>query len=213
MIIILIGAPACGKGTQAELLKEKYALRHISTGDLLRAEISKNTPLGEDIAKLINNGNLVPDDMILGLLNNALKMKGKGIVLDGFPRTLTQAKLLRGIVKDQGEKIRAVVNFTLAEEEVVQRIIYRRQCRHCGNIFSVRFVKNFDGHCPKCDSTDIYQRADDTETSARHRLEIYKKETEPVKEFFKEKTYYMQTDGNRPVQEIFKDISSFIERK
>ncbi len=213
MIVILMGAPACGKGTQAELLKEKYGLKHISTGDLLRAEIAKNTPVGIEAAKLINAGNLVPDEMILGLLTTQLQDKGKGLVLDGFPRTVSQAKELRKIVKGMGDKIKAVINIVLSEEEVVKRIVLRRQCNNCKNIFNLRFMKNFDGHCPKCSSTDIYQRPDDNEASAKHRMDVYRKETMQAVEFFKDKTYFMETDGNRAINDIFKDISVFVERK
>ncbi|MDR0291359.1 MAG: adenylate kinase [Elusimicrobium sp.] len=212
MIILLLGAPGAGKGTQAALLNKKYGLKHISTGDLLREEIKNNTPVGKKAAAIMESGALVPDDMILGLLKNALNAGGKGIILDGYPRTAAQARELDRLIKAMGEKIKAVVNIKLSEEEIVNRIIMRRQCKKCGNIFNLRFMKNFDGKCPKCGSGDVYQRPDDNEAAAKHRLEVYRAQTAPVVEFFKDKDFYKEVDGIRPAEKVFEEISKFIEK-
>ncbi|ACC98947.1 Adenylate kinase [Elusimicrobium minutum Pei191] len=213
MIIVLLGAPGAGKGTQSVLVAEKYGLKHISTGDLLREEIANNTELGKQAKKLIDGGNLVPDEMILGLLKNAFLNRGKGVVLDGFPRTLSQAEMMHPIVKGLAEKLSAVINIKLSEDEITQRIVLRRQCKNCGNIFNLRFIKNFDGKCPKCGSTDIYQRADDNEESAKNRINVYHSQTEPVVGFYKNKTYYKEVDGSKNKEEVFEEISKFINRK
>ncbi|MGB2580024.1 adenylate kinase [Elusimicrobium simillimum] len=212
MIVVLLGAPGAGKGTQADLIKEKYGLEHISTGNLLREEIAKGTEIGKEAAKLIDNGNLVPDEMVSGLLKTALENRGKGVILDGYPRTKAQAEALHVIIKGMSEKIRAVINIQLPEDEIVKRIVMRRQCNNCGNVFNLRFIKNFDGHCPKCGSTDIYQRADDNEEAANHRIEVYKQQTVPVVEFYKGKTYYKEVDGNQEKQKVFEEIEKFLDR-
>lgn len=212
MILILMGAPACGKGTQAELIREKYGLKHISTGDLLRKEIERGTVVGKEAAKIINDGNLVPDDMVLNLLKRELD-DSSNIVLDGYPRTIKQAEALKNLLDAIGEKVSGVVYLNLEIDEIVRRIVSRRQCKSCGNIFNIRFINNFDGRCPRCSSTDIFQREDDNEAAAKHRIDVYIKETMPVKNFYINEKYFHEVDANRTVQEVFKDIDDFIFKK
>jgi len=211
MIVLLLGAPGAGKGTQAALINKKYGLKHVSTGDLLRAEVAAGTPVGKQADALMKSGALVPDDMILGLLKKALQTAGKGIILDGYPRTAAQAEELNKLISAMGEKIKAVVNIKLSEEEIINRIIMRRQCKKCGNIFNLRFMKNFDNKCPKCGSADVYQRPDDNETAAKKRLEVYRAQTAPVVEFFKDKDFYKEVDGLQTPEKVFEEISKFIE--
>ncbi|MCL2887718.1 MAG: adenylate kinase [Elusimicrobia bacterium] len=210
MIVLLLGAPGAGKGTQAALINKKYGLRHVSTGDLLRAEVAAGTPVGKSADAIMKSGALVPDDMILGLLKNALKTAGKGIILDGYPRTKAQTEELIKLIQNMGEKINAVINIKLTEKEIVDRIVMRRQCKKCGNIFNLRFIKNFDGKCPKCGSADVYQRPDDNEAAAKHRLEVYHAQTAPVVEFFKDKDFYKEVDGSKPVEKVFEEIEKII---
>jgi len=212
MIVLLLGAPGAGKGTQADLIKKKYGFKHISTGDLLRAEVAAGTELGKRADAIMKSGALVPDEMVLELLQNALKNSGKGAILDGYPRTAAQTEMLKNLISATGEKISAVINIKLSEKEIVDRIVMRRQCKKCGNIFNLRFIKNFDGKCPKCGGADVYQRPDDNETAAKKRLEVYHAQTAPVVEAFKNEPFYKEVDGNRPVEKVFEDICKFIER-
>jgi len=212
MIVLLLGAPGAGKGTQADLIKKKYGFKHISTGDLLRAEVAAGTELGKRADSIMKSGALVPDEMVLELLKNALKSSGKGAILDGYPRTAAQTEMLIKLIGAMGEKINAVINIKLSEKEITDRIVMRRQCKKCGNIFNLRFIKNFDGKCPKCGSADVYQRPDDNETAAKKRLEVYHAQTEPVVKFFKDKDFYKEVDGNRPVEKVFEEVSKIIEK-
>jgi len=210
MILLLLGAPGAGKGTQADLIKKKYGFKHISTGDLLRAEVAAGTELGKKADGLMKSGALVPEEIVLELLKNALKSSGKGAILDGYPRTAAQTEMLKKLISAMGAKIDAVINIKLSEKEIVDRIVMRRQCKKCGNIFNLRFIKNFDGKCPKCGSSDVYQRPDDNETAAKKRLEVYHAQTAPVVEAFKHESFYKEVDGNRPVEKVFADIEKII---
>ena len=210
MILLLLGAPGAGKGTQADLIKKKYGFKHISTGDLLRAEVAAGTELGKKADGLMKSGALVPDEMVLELLKNALKSSGKGAILDGYPRTAAQTEMLMKLISGMGAKIDAVINIKLSEEEIINRIVMRRQCKKCGNIFNLRFIKNFGGKCPKCGSADVYQRPDDNEAAAKKRLEVYHAQTEPVVKFFKDKPFYKEVDGNQPAEKVFAEIEKVI---
>ncbi|WP_424245710.1 adenylate kinase [Elusimicrobium posterum] len=210
MIVLLMGAPGCGKGTQAALLKEKYGLKHVSTGNLLREEIAKGSAVGIGAKKLIDNGNLVSDEMVLGLLKSQFDDKGKGIILDGYPRTLKQAQDLDALLKARGEELSSAIYLNLEIEEIVTRLISRRQCKNCGNIFNIRFIANFDGKCPKCGSTNIFQREDDNEAAAKHRIDVYIKETLPVKDFYSSKPYFHEINANRGIDEVFQNIEKSI---
>jgi len=206
-----MGAPACGKGTQAALLKEKYNLRHISTGDLLRREIANGTPVGKEASKIMAAGGLVPDDIVLGLLKKEVAVKGKGIVFDGYPRTIAQAQALGKILQDMKEEITSVIYLNLETEEIVKRLVSRRQCKACGNIFNIRFMKNFDGKCPKCGSKDVFQREDDNETAAKKRIDVYMKDTLPVKNFYAKEKFYSEVNANKGIQEVLADIEKVIK--
>ena len=207
-----MGAPGAGKGTQAALINKKYGFKHVSTGDLLRAEIAAGTELGKKAEGIMKSGGLVSDEIVLALLKKALGNPGKGIILDGYPRTKAQAEALNKILKEAGQKIDAVINIKLPEQEIIDRIVMRRQCKKCGNIFNLRFIKNFDGKCPKCGSADVYQRPDDNEASAKNRLEVYKAQTAPVVEFFKHEPFYKEIDGGRTVEKVFEAVAKFIEK-
>lgn len=210
MIVLLMGAPGCGKGTQAALLKEKYGLKHISTGNLLRTEIAKGTDIGIEAKKLIDAGNLVSDEMILSLLKTQFDDMDKGVILDGYPRTISQARDLTELLKSDGDKISSLVYLNLEIEEIIARIVSRRQCKNCGNIFNVRFLKDFDGKCPKCGSAEIFQRADDNEAAANHRIEIYKKETLPVKEYYINEPFFHEVNANLGIEEVFAQVEKAV---
>lgn len=210
MLIILMGAPGCGKGTQADLLEEKYGFKHVSTGDILRAEIAKGTPKGLEIKARIDNGDFVSDETVLSLLKYEITGSEKGIVLDGYPRTLSQAHSLDAWLKATDDKIDALVYLNLEIEDIVARLVSRRQCKNCGNIFNIRFIKNFDGKCPKCGSADIFQREDDNEAAAKHRIDVYIKETLPVKEYYLKQPYFHEVNANIGIKEVFAQVERAI---
>lgn len=204
MNIVLLGFPGAGKGTQAVKLEEKYCFKHVSTGDLIRAEISSGTPLGKQVSALIKQGNLVPDSLITDILINAIKEEKKGVIFDGYPRTISQAEALDKYLAQQGQQIDAVVLIKLSEEEVLRRLTSRRICKKCGAIYNI-YSKDYTGVCTKCGG-ELYTRPDDEINSAKHRLEVFKKETEPLLSYYGSKENYVTVDGSKTAEEVFSSI-------
>lgn len=183
MKIVLLGSPGVGKGTYASMIKEKYDLAHISTGDLFREAIKKSTDLGKKAKEYIDRGNLVPDELTIELLKKRLEQKdAKNFLLDGFPRTINQAEALEKITK-----IDLVLNFYASEKVILQRLGGRRICKKCGAIFHLknRIPKKL-GICDECDG-ELYQRADEMPDIIRERLEIYRKKTRPLEDYYRKK--------------------------
>jgi len=204
MNIVLLGFPGAGKGTQAVKLEEKYDFRHISTGDLIRSEIAKGTPLGKQVSAEIKKGNLVPDELIIGILENVIKNEKKGIIFDGFPRTVFQAETLDKYLAQHGSKIDSVIVLELSEEEVLRRLTSRRICKKCGAIYNI-YAKDYTGVCVKCGG-ELYTRPDDTLQSARHRLEVFKKETEPLLSYYGKTQSCKKVDGSKTIEEVFSSV-------
>lgn len=187
--LIIAGAPGCGKGTQSELIVNHFNLRHISTGDLLRREITQKTPLGKEIDAIISKGNLVPDPMIIGLLSNAIESMGNhcdGILLDGFPRTRAQAESLEKMMSDRGTPISLFVDLQVPENELINRLLIRGETSG---------------------------RSDDNLETISKRLEIYHIKTEPVNDFYKELNKYVAIDGMGSIDEIFARIQNVVEKE
>lgn len=204
MDIVLLGFPGAGKGTQAGRLEEKYGLKHISTGDLIRAEIASGTPLGKQVSAEIQKGNLVPDSLIINILVTAIKDEEKGVIFDGFPRTISQAEALDKYLAHHGRKVTDVVLIQLSQEEVLRRLTSRRICKNCGAIYNI-YSKDYTGVCTKCGG-ELYTRPDDEIHSAQHRLEVFKKETEPLLNYYAGTTGYKTVDGSKTVEEVFSSI-------
>lgn len=204
MNIVLLGFPGAGKGTQAVKLENKYGFRHISTGDLIRAEISSGTSFGKQVSALIEQGNLVPDSLITDMLFNAIKEENKGVIFDGYPRTISQAEALEKYLKDHGRKLDYSVLIQLTEEEVLRRLTSRRICKGCGAIYNI-YSKDYTGACTKCGG-ELYTRPDDEIHSAKHRLEVFKKETEPLLSYYGSKKNYVTVDGSKSEEEVFSSI-------
>ncbi|AWL32699.1 adenylate kinase [Streptomyces albidoflavus] len=188
MRIVLVGPPGAGKGTQAAFLAKNLSIPHISTGDLFRANISQGTELGKQAKSYMDAGNLVPDEVTIGMAEDRMAQSDaeNGFLLDGFPRNVSQAKALDESLKAQGVALDAVLDLEVPEDEVVKRIAGRRICRNdSSHVFHVEYSKpETEGVCDVCGG-ELYQRADDKEETVRKRLEVYHNETEPIIDHYK----------------------------
>ncbi|CAM5503349.1 adenylate kinase [Streptomyces abikoensis] len=188
MRIVLVGPPGAGKGTQAAYLAKNLAIPHISTGDLFRANISQGTPLGQKAQEYMRAGQLVPDEVTIGMAKDRMSQSDAegGFLLDGFPRNLAQAEALDAILKADDLKLDAVLDLEVPEDEVVKRIAGRRMCRKdSSHIFHVIYnPPAAEGVCDACGG-ELYQREDDSEETVRRRLEVYHSETEPIIDYYK----------------------------
>jgi len=209
MNIVLMGCPGAGKGTQSAKLQDAFHLKHISTGDVLRAEIASGSDLGKQIAQIINRGNLVPDALMLSMLEKIVSATDVGIIFDGFPRTVAQAQALDEMMRRLQRQITAVVMINLPEDEVIGRISSRRQCRNCGEILHVG--PEGGTVCPVC-AGELYTRPDDTPARAKHRLDVYHKDTLPVKNYYQNSGKYVEINGNQTPDQVFKDICTVLEK-
>ena len=208
MNIILMGCPGAGKGTQSAKLQEVFRLKHISTGDVLRAEIASGSELGKQVSGIINQGNLVPDHLMISILENIVKSTEQGIIFDGFPRTVAQAEALDGMMRRLQREISAVVMIDLPESEVVSRISSRRQCKKCGKVLA---VKAGEVVCPLCGG-ELYTRPDDTPERVKHRLEVYHRDTLPVTTYYQNSGKYVKINGGQTVEQVFEDIKKVLEK-
>jgi adenylate kinase len=202
MILILLGAPGTGKGTQAKLLSEKRGWLHLSTGDMLRENVAKGTDLGKEAKQYMDAGKLVPDDVIINMLLARLESPDveAGLILDGFPRTLPQAEALDQALQRAGKAVDAAVNITAPDEEVVRRLSSRWLCRSCGHIASEKLEK-----CPNCGGSDFYQRDDDKPEAVRNRLETMKPPAAML-EHYGNADKLREVDGMQPVEKVTQDL-------
>ncbi|MDR2460819.1 MAG: adenylate kinase [Deltaproteobacteria bacterium] len=202
MIIVLLGPPGTGKGTQAAAIKERFSLPHISTGDIFRKNLADGTPLGLEAKGFMERGELVPDKLVLELVEDRLKNPDteKGFLLDGFPRTEVQATQLDKALSSQGTGIDHVVLLLVPDEVIVGRLSGRRVCKSCGHVWHMDFnPPPAGGTCPDCGG-EVYQRADDMAEAIENRLLVYKKETGPLISYYEAKGLIRQIDGNQSPQ-------------
>ena len=191
MRLVLLGAPGAGKGTQAAFLRERNEGVHISTGDIFRKNLKDETPLGLEAKRYMDQGALVPDELVLKMVSARLSEKDAaetGFLLDGFPRTVAQAEFLESFLNKQGKKLDAVLLFGVEDELLVSRLSNRRTCKSCGNIFNLLAMNAHDDKhkCPSCGG-ELYQRGDDNEEVIRKRLKVFHEQTEPLIDFYKNK--------------------------
>lgn len=197
MRIILIGAPGSGKGTQAENIRQKYPIAHISTGDILRANVKAGTELGENAKVYMESGKLVPDEVIIAMVESRLQEPDckNGFILDGFPRTKNQAEALDLILEKLGILLDAVVQLNVDDETVVRRLTTRRVCKSCGEIYNILSKSaKIEGICDKCGG-EVIQRNDDIESVIRNRLTVFHEQTAPLIDYYRSKDLLVSVDA------------------
>lgn len=210
MNLVLFGPPGAGKGTQAQFLVDSYSIPQISTGDMLRAAVKNQTPLGLQAQAIMQQGGLVSDEIVLGIVEERLKQDDcrDGFVLDGFPRTIPQADALVGILERMGRAIEHVVSLEVDTDEIVKRLSGRRSCPACGKGFHVTYdPPRQDGICDAC-STALVQRDDDREDTVRNRLMVYDQQTAPLKEYYRERHLLRSIPGMGPIAEVQQRIAA-----
>lgn len=207
MNIILFGHPGSGKGTEAKLIEKKFRIKHISTGDIFRDIVKEDTELGRMVKGLIEKGNLVPDNITIEILRERISRDDceNGFILDGFPRNLNQAKEL-----DKFVKMDKIIHINVSDETAMKRLSERWQCRDCNTIYGLTIKPKNDNLCDEC-GKELYQRDDDKPEFTRKRMNIYHEQTQPVIDFYKNKGNYYLIDGEKGVDEIFKDICNILE--
>ncbi|MBP2403520.1 adenylate kinase [Streptomyces netropsis] len=215
MRIVLVGPPGAGKGTQAAYLAKNLAIPHISTGDLFRANISQGTPLGQKAQEYMRAGQLVPDEVTIGMAKDRMEQADAtdGFLLDGFPRNLAQAEALDGILKADGLKLDAVLDLEVPEDEVVKRIAGRRICRNeSSHVFHAIYnPPKTEGVCDACGG-ELYQREDDSEETVRKRLEVYHSETEPIIDYYKAQGLVVTISALGKVAEVTQRAMAALDR-
>lgn len=204
MRIVVLGPPGAGKGTQAEMLERELGLKHLSTGDILREEVRKGTELGKRAEKYMKSGELVPDDLIVEMMEKEIS-KYDNFVLDGFPRNLKQAEAL-----DKMCRIDKVILLEVPDEVILERLSLRRSCPKCNRVYHLKYnPPKEDEICDYC-GAKLYQRDDDKEEVIKKRLEVYRKETEPIAKFYREKGILVKVNGSKSIEEIFSDIKGVL---
>jgi adenylate kinase len=202
--VVLLGPPGAGKGTQAKWLQERFEACQVSTGDILRKAVAEQTPLGKQAAAYINRGALVPDNLIVDLVAERLKEKDcdKGFVLDGFPRTISQAESLEEILKKMGLALDCVLSVQVPHRVIVERLAGRRTCKGCGALYHLTLdPPSKEGVCDRCGG-ELYQRDDDREETITARLKVYEAQTAPLVNYYRERGMLREIDGVGKVNEI-----------
>jgi adenylate kinase len=207
MRLVFLGAPGSGKGTQAKRLAKAYDLDHISTGDILRAAIKERTPLGMKAQTFMDAGELVPDDVILGMIKEELTKRTKGFIFDGFPRTRAQAEGLETIMRELGLSVSKVVNLNIPDDLIVERLEARRLCRNCGQEYNLKTrPSKKDGICDNCGG-ELYRRPDDAADIINNRLAVYHEKTKPIEDYYRSRGILIEIDGGGGFDEVFDSIS------
>ncbi len=211
MNIVLLGPPGAGKGTQAKKIAETFSLPHISTGDILRENIGNNTPLGLKAKSYMARGELVPDELLITIIRDRLSRQdcSGGFLLDGYPRTIAQADALHMILTESNKKLDVVLNIEVDDGVLIKRLSGRRMCK-CGASYHVLFnPPEKDGICNLCKGK-LYQRDDDKEEAIKNRLIVYKRQTQPLIEYYGKKGLIRTVDGGKDILQIFKDIKKIL---
>ncbi|WP_214483834.1 adenylate kinase, partial [Bacillus sp. SM2101] len=212
MNLVLMGLPGAGKGTQAEQIVSKYNIPHISTGDMFRAAISEGTELGLKAKAFMDEGKLVPDEVTIGIVRERLGKNDckNGFLLDGFPRTVAQAEALEQLLHAMNSTIDFVININVDKSILLDRLTGRRICKNCGSTYHLVFnPPQQEGVCDKCGG-ELYQRADDNEATVKTRLEVNIKQSEPLLNFYKQKGYLQNIDGQQAIDKVFVDIDKLL---
>jgi len=214
MRIVLLGSPGSGKGTQASCIEKEFGIPHISTGDIFRDNISRNTTIGAEAKKFIERGLLVPDSLTVSIVESRLLEEdcNEGFLLDGFPRNIAQAEALDKDLEKMGKKLDAVVNLEVSAETIIERMAGRRICSDCGESYNLCFLKPAaDGICDKCGGK-LYIREDDKPETVMNRLNVYKNQTFPLIDYYKGKGILISVNGEQPADKVYGDICRVLER-
>jgi len=208
MRLILLGPPGAGKGTQAEKIAKEFNIPHISTGDIFRANIKNETELGIKAKQYIDNGELVPDSVVVAIVEDRIKQDDtkNGFLLDGFPRTENQALALDEVLNELGISLDAVINIKVDSQVLVSRITGRRICKDCGATYHIEFNPPAEeGICDLCGG-ELYQRSDDNEDTVQNRIDVYNKQTAPLIEYYSKQDLIKTIDGEQAIDKVFTDI-------
>lgn len=215
MKIIMLGAPGAGKGTQAKKISEKYGIPHISTGDIFRANIKNGTELGKKAKEYMDQGLLVPDELVVDLVIDRFKQEDclKGYVLDGFPRTIPQAEALDAALQANGETIDYAINVEVPDAHIIERMSGRRACLSCGATYHVvNIPPKVEGVCDTCGG-ELVLRDDDKAETVKKRLDVYHQQTQPLIDFYASKGLLVEVDGTIGMLEVFDAIVKVLEEK
>ncbi len=205
--LIFIGAPGSGKGTQASKFVEGRGFKHISTGDLLRAEIAKQTPLGLEVKKVMNEGKLVSDDLVIRLLQANIDLQAAQYIFDGYPRNIFQAQTLDKEVLKGSPSL--AIYFEIDTKKLISRLTNRRTCKDCGAIYNlISKQPKITGVCDQCGSTNLVQRTDDKEEVISERLKVFHEAISPVLKYYQDLSRLLRIDAEMPVDKIFNQVSS-----
>ena len=212
--IILLGAPGAGKGTQAQILKDKFGLAHISSGDLFRENVSKQTPLGKLAKSYMDKGELVPDGVTIQMVMERISRPDcdRGVVFDGFPRTAAQAQALNQALSKENKKIGAVLLVQVRDEKLVERLTARWTCPKCGSVYNrLSSPPQVDNRCDK-DGSELIQRDDDKPETVKNRLSVYYKNTAPLIDFYRVAGLLVEINGELPIDQVQVEIVKAVER-
>ena len=213
MKLVILGPPGAGKGTQAEYIVDKYNIPHISTGDIFRENIKNNTELGKKAKSYMDKGLLVPDELVIALVEDRLNKDDAkdGFLLDGFPRTVAQAVSLDSILDRNNERLTKVINISVDPEILIERAVGRRVCKTCGMTYHVKYnPQKEDGICDK-DGTKLIQRDDDTEETVKTRISVYFDQTAPLIDYYRAQNLLIDIDGAKDIDKVFEDIVTGLE--
>lgn len=213
MKIILLGPPGAGKGTQAALLTEAYGIPQISTGDMLRAAVRERSPMGVKAKAFMDAGDLVPDEVVVGIVRERLQQEdcADGFILDGFPRTVPQADALRQVLVELDKRLDGVISLTVDTDALVARLTGRRSCTVCGKGYHLEFdPPGEDGRCSACGG-ELIQRDDDREETIRQRLKVYREQTAPLENYYRELGLLLTVDGMAPINDVQRAIRGALQ--
>lgn len=203
--VVLLGPPGAGKGTQAVRLAEALGVPHVSSGDLFRENLRQQTELGKQAQRYINQGELVPDDVTIGMIRERVNREdccAEGAILDGFPRTPAQAEALDEILEELGTTLKAVYYISVSEDELIERLTGRRVCRAAGHIYHLRYNPPEQPGVCDIDGSELYQREDDRQETVVQRIQVYQKQTTPLIKHYRSEGLLVEIDGEGPIEQV-----------
>jgi len=214
MRIVLLGPPGCGKGTQAKEIVSSCNIPQISTGDMLRLAVKNGSPMGKEAKKFMDEGLLVPDEVVIGIVEERLQGSDcqDGFILDGFPRTIPQADALEEVLRKIGRPLQGVISFEMDDAILIERLSGRRICKECGCGYHVSFdPPRVEGKCDKCGG-ELFQRDDDKRETIKERLEVYRRQTSSLLSYYKEKGLLFSVDGTNDIGKVRNDVQDVISK-